>query len=204
MSTCAHVDIGGTLEEQIAAHMRLYYGWLSVRYNVDPCKVYEGICAVQADGQTDAELTGLRQSMSSIDPQASDLNWRSYMRTLAKSDPSGYREWIKVTGTPLPLSPEEEAYYQAWLNPPKLSASLMHFFDTYVHDSRAGFIMPIVRGLYLTRRTIINPSGEAQAAQSFPSDTVPVDARATGTGGDGYASGHSLQAGALDSPQLPW
>jgi hypothetical protein len=191
------VDIGGTLEEQIAAHMRLYYGWLSARYNMDPCQVYEGICAVPADGQTNAELAGLRQSMSSIDPQAGDLNWRSYMQTLAKSDPTGYGERVKLTGAPVPLSPEDEAYYQAWLHPPKLSPSLLHFFDTYVHDSRAGFTMPIVRGLYLTRRVIIGPSGKAQAAVLQPaSDAIQVDAR-TAVAGNGY--GQPLQPGIADS-----
>jgi hypothetical protein len=170
------VDIGGTLEEQIAAHMRLYYGWLSVRYNEDPCKVYEGICAAPADGQTEAEMAQLRQSFSSIAPQASDLNWRDYMQTLAKSDPTEYRERVKLTGVPVPLSPEDEAYYQAWLHPPKLSPALLHFFDTYVHDSRAGFTVPIVRGLYLTRRLIITPSGETQAtALQSGSDTIPPD-----------------------------
>ncbi|MGY6151505.1 T6SS phospholipase effector Tle1-like catalytic domain-containing protein [Paraburkholderia graminis] len=199
------MDIGGTLEEQIAAHMRLYYGWLSVRYKADPCKVYEGICAVPADGQTaaqaEAELAGLRQSMSSIDPQASDLSWRSYMQALARSDPTEYRERVKLTGTPVPLSPEEEAYYQAWLNPPKLSANLMRFFDTYVHDSRAGFTVPIVRGLYLTRRIIIDPSGEMQAAAPQPgSSATQVDARPNGAG-NGY--GRSLQAGVPGSSPQP-
>jgi hypothetical protein len=181
------VDIGGTLDAQIAAHMRLYYGWLSARYNADPCKVYEGICALPADGQTrvqaEAELASLRQSMSSIAPQASDLNWRSYMQALAKSNPTEYQERIKVTSAPAPLSPDEEAYYQAWLNPPKLSPGLMGFFDTYVHDSRAGFTVPIVRGMYLTRRLVIDPSGEVRTAtqQSAP-DTAQVDAGAWGAG----------------------
>ncbi|WP_210238563.1 hypothetical protein, partial [Mesorhizobium sp. M2D.F.Ca.ET.153.01.1.1] len=50
--------------------------------------------------------------------------------------------------------------------------------DTYVHDSRAGFAMPIVRGLYLTRRSIISPSGKAPAAALQPaSDALQVDAR---------------------------
>ena len=203
------VDIGGTLEGQIAAHMRLYYGWLSARYNTDPCKVYEGICAAptvgmtasekQASTQAEAELAGLRQSLSSIDPQAGDLNWRSYMQALAKSDPTEYRERVKLTGEPVPLSPEDEAYYQAWLNPPKLSPGLMHLFDTYVHDSRAGFTVPIVRGMYLTRRLIVEPSGEVQTAAP---DTAPVDAGTAETG-NGYVSMQSLQAGVPDSPRYP-
>jgi hypothetical protein len=139
--------------------------------------------------------------MSSIDPQASDLSWRSYMQALARSDPTEYRERVKLTGTPVPLSPEEEAYYQAWLNPPKLSANLMRFFDTYVHDSRAGFTVPIVRGLYLTRRIIIDPSGEMQAAAPQPgSSATQVDARPNGAG-NGY--GRSLQAGVPGSSPQP-
>ncbi|MBB5409211.1 hypothetical protein HDG34_003152 [Paraburkholderia sp. HC6.4b] len=195
------VDIGGTLEQQIAAHMRLYYGWLSARYNTDPCKVYEGICAAPTAGQTDmqarAELAQLQQSLSSIDPQASELNWRSYMQTLKESDPTEYTERIKLTGAPVPLSPEEETYYQAWLHPPKLSRGLMDFFDNYVHDSRAGFAIPIVRGMYLTRRLIIDPSGVTQTAQSPASDTVPVDA-STGMDGNGYS-----QSGVAASPLQP-
>lgn len=199
------VDIGRTLEEQIAAHMRLYYGWLSARYNADPCKVYEGICAVPADGQTDAqveaELAGLRRSLSSLDPQASDLNWRSYMQTLAKSNPPEYRERIKLTGEPVPLPPEDDAYYQAWLNPPKLSPGLMHFFDTYVHDSRAGFTVPIMRGMYLTRRLILDPSSEVQTAAKQPvSEIAQVESGATGTG---YAPVQSLQADVPVSPREP-
>ncbi|WP_413184074.1 T6SS phospholipase effector Tle1-like catalytic domain-containing protein [Paraburkholderia sacchari] len=197
------VDIGGTLDEQIAAHMRLYYGWLSARYNADPCKVYEGICALPADGQTraqaEAELAGLRQSMSSIDPQASDLNWRSYMQALAKSNPAEYQERIKLTSAPAPLSPDEEAYYQAWLNPPKLSPGLMHFFDTYIHDSRAGFTVPIVRGMYLTRRLVITPTDEPRTAvlQSVPTDTGAAAAASP------YIPGQSPQTSMLDSPRQP-
>jgi len=164
------VDIGGTLEAQIAAHMRLYYGWLSARYNTDPCEVYEGICAAPTGGQTEAEaeaeLARVRQSLTSIAPHASDLNWRSYMQKLKNSDPYEYGEKVKQTGSPVPLSPEEEAYYNAWLNPPRLSPGLMEFFDNYIHDSRAGFAVPIVRGMYLTRRLIIAPSGETQTGQS--------------------------------------
>lgn len=197
------VDIGRTLEEQIAAHMRLYYGWLSARYNMDPCQVYEGICAVPADGQTKVELAGLRQSMSSIDPQAGDLNWRSYMQTLAKSDPTEYGERVKLTGAPVPLSPEDEAYYQAWLNPPKLSPGLLHFFDNYVHDSRAGFAVPIARGLYLTRRLIIEPSGEVRTAVQPPAPgTEPVNAGTT-VAGNKYASRYSQPPGVPDSLRQP-
>ena len=55
--------------------MRLYYGWLSARYNTDPCDVYDGICTVPTDGMTDGErrahakaeqeLAELRLSLSS-------------------------------------------------------------------------------------------------------------------------------------------
>jgi hypothetical protein len=200
------VDIGGTLEEQIAAHMRLYYGWLSARYDTDPCKVYEGICSVQAEGITDSqkqtqreaetELAKLRLSLSSIKAQVDQLNWRSYMQALSKNNPAEYRDRVQITGKPAPLSPDEEAYYQAWLHPPKLSANLMHFFDTYVHDSRAGFGVPIVRGLYLTRRLILDPSGEEPVTvqQSVPHAVsagtrgpmiVPDHARATQVAGWG-------------------
>ncbi|WP_051376862.1 T6SS phospholipase effector Tle1-like catalytic domain-containing protein [Burkholderia sp. WSM2232] len=195
------VDIGQTLEEQIAAHMRLCYGWLSVRYDTDPCQVYQDICAVSADGQTEAELAGLRRSMSSIASQASDLNWRDYMQRLAKSDPVAYAERVKLTGKAAPLSPEDEAYYQAWLHPPKLSPALLDFFDTYVHDSRAGFAMPIVRGLYLTRRSIISPSGKARAVALQPaSDAIQVDAR-NSLAGNRYRQ--PLQLVAPDSAARP-
>jgi hypothetical protein len=132
----------------------------------------------QADAET--QLAQLRLSLSSIRAQADQLNWRTYMQALSKSDPAKYRDRIQITDKPLPLSPDEQAYYQAWLNPPKLSANLMHFFDTYVHDSRAGFRVPIIRGLYLTRRLILDPSGEAPvtARQSVP-DAVSIHTRGT-------------------------
>jgi hypothetical protein len=205
------VDIGGTLEEQIAAHMRLYYGWLSARYNTDPCKVYDGICAAptgdmsdsekQARTQTEADLAGLRQSLSSVGPQADDLNWRSYMQALKSSNPAEYTERVKLTGAPVPLPSEDEAYYEAWLNPPKLTDSLMHFFDTYVHDSRAGFTVPIVRGMYLTRREIIDPSGQAQAA--LPASGMAPGSTDAIVAENGYVSGQSPQAGLSASRWQP-
>jgi len=207
------IDVTGTLEEQILAHMRPYYGWLSVRYNTDPCEVYVGICTVPTDGMTDSEklahtkaeeeLAKLRLSLSSIDPQASDLNWRSYMRAVANSNPIEYRELVKLTGEPAPLSPEEQAYYGAWLNPPKLSANLLRFFDTYVHDSRAGFTVPIVRGLYLTRRLIIDPSrGIPATAPRSASAIQMVDGSVSATeDGSPCISGQPPQLGAPVSRQ---
>lgn len=130
--------------------------------------------------------------MSSIPPQADDLNWRSYMQALKNSNPTEYTERVKLTGAPVPLSPEDEAYYEAWLNPPKLTDSLMHFFDTYIHDSRAGFTVPIVRGMYLTRREVIDPSGETQAAQPA-SGMAPGHTDAVVVA-RGYASGQSPDA----------
>lgn len=184
------LDIGGTLEDQIATHMRLYYGWLRGRYDKDPCQVYKDVCVVPIDRMTDAdaearelstaELAKLRRSLSSINQQADQLNWRNYMQALAKSDPVEYAEKIKLTGTPTPLSPDEEAYYEAWLNPPKLSDSLMRFFDTYVHDSRAGFTVPIGRKLYLTRRLVLDPSGDVHVVASPPAQQAErIDAGTT-------------------------
>jgi len=184
------VDIGGTLEAQIAAHMRLYYGWLSARYNTDPCEVYEGICAARTGGQTEAEaqaeLAQVRQSLTSIAPHASDLNWRSYMQKLKDRDPCEYGEKIKQTGAPLPLSAEDEAYYNAWLNPPRLSPSMVEFFDNYIHDSRAGFAVPIVRGMYLTRRLIIAPSDETRATATA-APAPPTSTRESAHGASGVA-----------------
>lgn len=52
------------------------------------------------------------------------------------------------------LTERESAYFEAWSNPPDLSPNLIRFFDEYVHDSRAGFMM-VGNGGYLSPRDIV-------------------------------------------------
>jgi hypothetical protein len=176
------VDIGSTLQEQIAAHMRLYYGWLKARYQTKPCDVYKGVCG--ADPQSEADLKRIESSYTTIAAQVDSLNWRSYMQALEKSNPDEWRERVSAPGSrinrvPAKLSHDEAAYYAMWLNPPTLSPALTKFFDTYVHDSRAGFQSFIGKGAYLSPREIIEPSGEHPAARpSTPPAATQADAPA--------------------------
>lgn len=158
------VDIGGTLREQVAAHMRLYYGWLKARYQTKPCDVYKGVCG--ANAESEADLKRIEGSYTTIATQLDSLNWRTYMKALSKTDSHEWHERAKIGGVPPKLSHDEEVYYAAWLNPPALSESLLHFFDTYVHDSRAGFQSAIGRGLYLSPREIIEPSDPRKSANA--------------------------------------
>ncbi|MFM0064739.1 T6SS phospholipase effector Tle1-like catalytic domain-containing protein [Paraburkholderia aspalathi] len=179
------VDIGGTLREQVAAHMRLYYGWLKARYQTKPCDVYKGVCG--ANPESDADLKRIEGSYTTIAAQLDSFNWRTYMEALAKTDPHEWHERARIGGVPPRLSHDEEAYYAAWLNPPVLSESLMRFFDTYVHDSRAGFQSAIGKGLYLSPRLIIEPSGGPRSPDATkPTTRIPVASSTEGV--DTYAA----------------
>ncbi|MGA7813067.1 MAG: hypothetical protein WCA53_09125, partial [Caballeronia sp.] len=84
-----------------------------------------------------------------------------YLTDLWKNDRSEYERAIATAGGPSemnkPLSEEEAAYWDAWLNPPTLSPGLLKLFDKYVHDSRAGFLRIDSSG-YFRPRQIIEPS----------------------------------------------
>ncbi|RDK03184.1 T6SS phospholipase effector Tle1-like catalytic domain-containing protein [Paraburkholderia lacunae] len=154
------VGTGGTLEAQIFAHMRLYYGWLKVRFGQKPCDLYKGVCS--ADPEVNAQLQRIQQFHDRLKIDADTMNWRKYLTDLWKTDRSEYDRTIATAGGPggmnRLLSDEEAAYWDAWLNPPTLSPDLVRFFDQYVHDSRAGFLRIDSSG-YLRSRQIIEPSG---------------------------------------------
>jgi hypothetical protein len=169
------VTIGTTLDENIAAHMRLYYGWLKARYEKNPCDVYKDVCG--ADAASEADLQKIAASYSTIAAQTSSLNWRNYMHALSKTNAADYQERVRIAGEPIPLSADEDARYQAWLNPPQLSEGLLRFFDRYVHDSRAGFQAAIGKGLYLSPREIIGPSGEQAIVVAASTDATPTAAQ---------------------------
>jgi hypothetical protein len=175
------IDIGSTLREQVAAHMRLYYGWLKARYQRNPCDVYKDVCG--ADPASNADLRRIEASYGTIANQVDSLNWRTYMQALAKSDPHEWHERARVGGVPPKLSHDEEAYYAAWLNPPTLSEELLRFFDAYVHDARAGFQSFIGKGLYLSPRQIIEPAGRPEAPHATnPSAQLPSSTSPDGAG----------------------
>ncbi|MDR6384258.1 T6SS phospholipase effector Tle1-like catalytic domain-containing protein [Paraburkholderia caribensis] len=170
----AAADIGATLEAKMAANMRLYYGWLKARYETNPCDVYKDVCG--ANSESEQSLERIRSSYSTITAQMDSLNWRLYWMQMEKTDRHAWQERAKNGGVPPKLSAEELEYYEAWLNPPKLSDGLMRFFDDYVHDSRAGFKSFIGKGLYLTAREIIAPSGDQPIKANVPSPKVKTDA----------------------------
>lgn len=151
-------DFGTTLEAKMAANMRLYYGWLKARYQTNPCEVYKDVCG--ADKESENELKRIRSSQATITTQLDSLNWRRHWMELKETNPREWHDRARNGGVPPKLSADEQAYYDAWLNPPTLSDNLMQFFDQYVHDSRAGFKSVIGKGMYLTAREIIAPSGD--------------------------------------------
>ncbi|AUT64657.1 T6SS phospholipase effector Tle1-like catalytic domain-containing protein [Paraburkholderia terrae] len=169
----AAADIGTTLDAKMAAHMRLYYGWLKARYQTNPCDVYKGVCG--ANSQSEKDLERIRSSHTTITAQMDSLNWRRYWMEVEKTNPCEWHDRAKNGGVPPKLSAEEQAYYEAWLNPPVLSDNLIRFFDQYVHDSRAGFESFIGKGLYLTAREIISPSGEQTNVVKNPPTIAGTD-----------------------------
>jgi hypothetical protein len=181
-----HIDSGATLEAEIFSHMRLYYGWLKVRFGAKPCDMYKTVCS--ADPEVQVQLERLQQFHARLDQDADTMNWRSYLTLLWKTDRQEYWHTVKAAGGPTGmnrrLSDEEAAYWDAWLNPPPLSSNLLRFFDQYVHDSRAGFLRVDSSGYFRPRR-IIEPSGMSQASHAptqltqipsaSPAQTVDID-----------------------------
>jgi hypothetical protein len=173
------VGVGGTLEQQIFAHMRLYYGWLKVRFGKNPCDLYQGVCST--DPEIDAQLERIRQFHDRMKIDADTMNWRAYLTKLWNNDRSEYERKVSTSGGDRemnkPLSDEQLAYWDAWLNPPALSPNLIRFFDQYVHDSRAGFLRIDSSG-YLRPRQIIDVPG-ARATVSQPETALAFTAEAT-------------------------
>jgi hypothetical protein len=136
------VGATGTLEQQVFAHMRLYYGWLKVRFNERPCDIYKGVCS--ADPTIQAQLERIQQFHGQMKVDIDTMNWRAWLTQLWKTDRREYDRVIETAGgnraLNQPLSEEQLAYWEVWLNPPALSPNLIRFFDRYVHDSRAGFL----------------------------------------------------------------
>jgi hypothetical protein len=132
----------GTLEQQLFAHMCLYYGWLKARFGRNPCELYKDACSTNPE--INAQLQRIQQFHNRMKVDADTLNWRSYLTRLWESDRPAYDRTVATVGgdreTNRPLSAAERAYWEAWLNPPTLSRNLIRFFDCYVHDSRAGFL----------------------------------------------------------------
>jgi uncharacterized protein (DUF2235 family) len=174
------VGTSGTLEDQIFAHMRLYYGWLKVRFGQNPSELYNGVRS--ADPEVNAELQRIQQFHARLRLDADTLNWRRYLTDLWKNDRNEYNRTIETAGGLGPmnelLSDEEAAYWNAWMNPPTLSPGLVLLFDNYVHDSRAGFLRIDSSG-YLKPRRVIEPSKPPK------SQIRPIDAGQTA---DIYAS----------------
>ncbi|PLZ02363.1 hypothetical protein CY652_11565 [Burkholderia sp. WAC0059] len=168
------VDTDDTLEAQIFAHMRLYYGWLKARFQQNPCDIYKGVYST--DPEVNAQLQRIQQFHERLKIDADTMNWRSYLTDLWKTDRSEYERTIATAGgqreTNKPLSDEEAAYWEAWLNPPTLSPDLMRFFDLYVHDSRAGFLRIDSSG-YFRPRKLIEPSGIPKTVAQLP-ETPPA------------------------------
>ncbi|WP_017775381.1 T6SS phospholipase effector Tle1-like catalytic domain-containing protein [Paraburkholderia kururiensis] len=160
------VNATGTLEQQIFAHMRLYYGWLKVRFNQRPADIYKNVRST--DPEIQAQLKRIRQFHEQMKIDADTMNWRAWLTQLWKTDRSEYNRVVETAGggaSPFnkPLSEEQQAYWDAWLNPPELSANIVRFFDQYVHDSRAGFLRIDSSG-YLRARQIIDVEGTRPAA----------------------------------------
>jgi hypothetical protein len=152
------VGTSGTLDDQIFAHMRLYYGWLKGTYAKNPSDIYKDVSAT--DPEVNAELKRIQQYHARLDIDADTLNWRKYLTDLWKKDRNEYERTLATAGGPSEInkvmSDEEAAYWEAWLNPPALSTGLMEIFDKYIHDSRAGFLRIDSSG-YLRPRRIIDP-----------------------------------------------
>jgi T6SS, Phospholipase effector Tle1-like, catalytic domain len=161
------VGNNGTLEEQIFAHMRLYYGWLKVTFGQNPSELYNGVRS--ADPEVNAELQRIQQFHERLKLDADTRNWRNYLTDLWTNDRNEYERTIATAGGPSeinkPLSKEEAAYWDAWLNPPTLSPGLLSMFDKYVHDSRAGFLRIDSSG-YLRPRQIIELSAPPKLAST--------------------------------------
>ncbi|MFP3563280.1 hypothetical protein [Paraburkholderia sp. SIMBA_030] len=108
------------------------------------------------------QLQRIQQFHDRLKVDADTMNWRSYLTGLWKTDRSEYERTIATAGGQRemnrPLSDEDGAYWDAWLNPPTLSPDLVRFFDQYVHDSRAGFLCIDSSG-YIRPRQVIEPSG---------------------------------------------
>ncbi|APA88787.1 DUF2235 domain-containing protein [Paraburkholderia sprentiae WSM5005] len=169
------VGADGTLERQIYAHMRLYYGWLKARFNENPCDIYKGVCS--ADPEINAQLQRIQQFHAQMNIDVDTMNWRTYLTKLWKTDRSEYQRTIEAAGGDQemnkPLSEEQLAYWDAWLNPPTLSPGLIRFFDHYVHDSRAGFLRIDSSG-YLRPRQIIEVPGARVPVSQSEASPVPV------------------------------
>jgi len=170
-----HIESDGTLEAQIFSHMRLYYGWLKVRFGEKPHNIYKNVCSTNPEVQ--AQLQLIQQFHERLNSDADTMNWRSYLTQLWKTDRQQYWHTVRIAGGSngmnRRLSDEEAAYWEAWLNPPTLSSNLLRFFDKYVHDSRAGFLRVDSSGYFRPRR-IIEPSGMPKAPHApRPSSQVP-------------------------------
>jgi hypothetical protein len=163
------------IEDQVFRHMRLFYGWLKVRFGHAPCDLYENMCST--DPEIQEALQRIQQYHGRLKVEADTMNWRSYLTRLWNTDRSEYLRTIETAGgrreTNEPLSEDELAYWKAWLNPPDLSANLIRFFDRYVHDSRAGFIRIDGGGYLLPRQLVAVASPES--APVPPSDGEPAD-----------------------------
>ncbi|MFK0380210.1 hypothetical protein [Pandoraea sp. NPDC090278] len=62
---CTAVSVHGSLEDQVLAHMRLYYGWLKVRFDADPRQIYADIDALEEDSKKElAKIQSLHSKMS--------------------------------------------------------------------------------------------------------------------------------------------
>lgn len=158
------VGTGNSLEDQVFEHMRLYYGWLKVRYGGAPCDVYQNVCST--DPAVNEELQRIQQYHGRLAVEADTLNWRAYLTQLWNTNRSEFDRTVETAGGDRamnrPLSDAQSAYWDAWLNPPPLSSNMIRFFDNYVHDSRAGFLR-IDGGGYLLPREIIEVAAEAKA-----------------------------------------
>lgn len=182
------VGTSGTLEDQIFSHMRLYYGWLKVRFEKNPGDVYKGVRST--DPEVNAELLRIQQYHERLKLDADTRNWRKYLTDLWKADRGEYERVIATAGGPRelnkPLTEQEAAYWDAWLNPPTLSPGLLKMFDMYVHDSRAGFLRVDSSGYLRPREIIELPSlPKAPSMQKFPAQIQSVGASQKG---DAYVS----------------
>lgn len=151
------LSAGNSLEDQVFQHMRLFYGWLKVRYGKNPCQIYDGVRCT--DPVVQRELQRILDYHERMRVDTDTLNWRAYLTQLWKTDRAEYNRQVSATDgqrSPLnqPLTQQEAAYWDAWLKPPELSPELIRFFDRYVHDSRAGFLRIDSSG-YLRPREII-------------------------------------------------
>lgn len=154
----AAVNVSGKLEDQVLSHMRLYYGWLKVRFEFDPREIYKDIDAI--DDSLKADLVTKQRLHAMTSNEADTMNWRAWLTHLWGTNRDEYNRTVSTAGSAdaslnTPLTNEQLAYWNAWLNPPKLSENLIRFFDHYVHDSRAGFLA-IDAGGYLRPRRIMD------------------------------------------------